>query len=367
MSKLRARAVERVGTAVGSAYSWNTVGSILGTLAAGFLFIPLLGRVHYTLYLGVAISLLTGAVVLHQSLPARVGTAARAAVAAASVAIVVAPHLLFFCRTDLRVDTALLARRSHEPWSVRLLSGHLPGSIRQGPPPPEGHRWTIAENQVIRYEEGIHAPVAVVKNSQGDIALRISGKVEASLAPGGAFNTDFPHQVLAGHLPMILCGRPRTVLTLGLGGGVTLGTLTLYAAERIDSLEISPEVIELAKDHFGAANRGALINPRVRNVIGDGRNHIEYTTRRYDVITSVPSNPWIAGMAASSRWSSSRHAAIASSPAASSAAGSTRSTCARRTSRPSSAPSSQSSGKAPSSGTSDTTASSSEARGRPYG
>lgn len=38
------------------------------------------------------------------------------------------------------------------------------------------------------------------------------------------------------------------------------------------------------------------MNPRVRNVIGDGRNHIEYTTRRYDVITSVPSNPWIAGI-----------------------------------------------------------------------
>jgi tetratricopeptide (TPR) repeat protein len=95
---------------------------------------------------------------------------------------------------------------------------------------------------------------------------------------------------------MILCESPRSVLTLGLGGGVTLGTLTLYAAERIDSLEISTEVIDLAREYFAAANRGALTNPRVRHVIGDGRNHIEYTTRRYDVITSVPSNPWIAGI-----------------------------------------------------------------------
>jgi spermidine synthase len=157
-------------------------------------------------------------------------------------------------------------------------------------------RHLIEDNQVILYKEGIHAPVAVVKNPHGEMAMRISGKVEASLAPDGGYNNDLPHQVLAGHLPMVLHPDPKNVLTLGLGGGVTLGTLTLYPVESIDSLEISPEVIEAARDYFFSANRRALTNIKVRNVIGDGRNHLEYTRRKYDVITSVPSNPWIAGI-----------------------------------------------------------------------
>jgi spermidine synthase len=36
----------------------------------------------------------------------------------------------------------------------------------------------------------------------------------------------------------------------------------------------------------------------VRLVIGDGRSHLLLTTRRYDVIVSEPSNPWMAGVAA---------------------------------------------------------------------
>ena len=32
-------------------------------------------------------------------------------------------------------------------------------------------------------------------------------------------------------------------------------------------------------------------------IIGDGRNHLRYTGRQYDVIISEPSNPWMSGMA----------------------------------------------------------------------
>ena len=131
----------------------------------------------------------------------------------------------------------------------------------------------------------------------GTTALRISGKADASVKPDGSYTQDLPHQVMAGHLPMALHPDPQRVLTLGLGGGVTLGTLTTYPVRLIDNLEISKEVIEAAKKYFKKANRGALDNhPKVRNVIGDGRNHLQFTTETYDVITSVPSNPWIAGI-----------------------------------------------------------------------
>ena len=45
-------------------------------------------------------------------------------------------------------------------------------------------------------------------------------------------------------------------------------------------------------------NRRALDDPRTRLVRGDGRTHLSLTSRRYDVVISEPSNPWMAGVAA---------------------------------------------------------------------
>src|SRR5439155_6543917 len=37
--------------------------------------------------------------------------------------------------------------------------------------------------------------------------------------------------------------------------------------------------------------------PGIRLIVGDGRSHLLLTPRRYDVIVSEPSNPWMAGVA----------------------------------------------------------------------
>jgi len=298
VGKIRTRAVERVGSAVGSAYFANTFGSILGTLAAGFLFIPLFGRIYWTLYLGAAISLVVGLVLIGTAL--RGAKPIRFAIPLGLAALVLAAHFPLrpfgvFDSTSALWDPALLSRGPYvyfpgTYWKNRARREVLPeaemiAAVRKG-------------NEILWYHEGIHAPIAVVHNDTLGTALRISGKVDASLPPGGGFNNDLPHQVMAGHLPMLLHPAPKDVVTLGLGGGVTLGTLTLYDVDEIDSLEISPEVIEAARRFFGSANRGSLEpdHPKVRNVVGDGRNHLQFTPKKFDVITSVPSNPWIAGI-----------------------------------------------------------------------
>ena len=40
-----------------------------------------------------------------------------------------------------------------------------------------------------------------------------------------------------------------------------------------------------------------LSNQKTELIIQDGRAHIELTDRKYDVIISEPSNPWMAGLA----------------------------------------------------------------------
>src|SRR5262249_29251587 len=66
---------------------------------------------------------------------------------------------------------------------------------------------------------------------------------------------------------------------------------------RTDIVEISPEVVE-ASTFFTPDNKNVLGKPGVRLIVGDGRSHLALTGRRYDVIVSEPSNPWMAGVSA---------------------------------------------------------------------
>ena len=61
-------------------------------------------------------------------------------------------------------------------------------------------------------------------------------------------------------------------------------------------VELEPAVVEASK-FFVKENRGVLRDPRVRLVVEDGRNFILTSEKRYDVISSEPLNPWMAGVA----------------------------------------------------------------------
>ena len=305
VGKIRTRSVESVGSAIGSAYFANTLGAILGTLASGFLFIPLLGRVYWTLYLGAGISLAMGLVLVGGSMKA--ARPIRLALPLGVFCLLLLPH--WFARPFGVLsqegpywDPEITSRGAWLYYEGSYWKNRRKGEVREF---DEFIRLTREQAELLSYHEGVHAPIAVLERradaTRGQRAtrtLRISGKADASIALDDYFNRDLVHQLMAAHLPMVLHPNPERILTLGLGGGVTLGALTTYPIERVDSLEIAPEVIDAAREYFSSANRGALEpdHPLVRNVIGDGRNHLQFTPSRYDVFTSVPSNPWIAGM-----------------------------------------------------------------------
>jgi spermidine synthase len=103
-------------------------------------------------------------------------------------------------------------------------------------------------------------------------------------------------QLLLGHLPVLLLPQmPSTALVIGLGSGTTLGAIELYPLKSIDCVEIEPAVVEAARLYFADVNRNGLADPRLRLIIADGRNFVAAGSSRYDVITSEPSNLWMAG------------------------------------------------------------------------
>ena len=105
-----------------------------------------------------------------------------------------------------------------------------------------------------------------------------------------------PSGMLA-HVPLLLHPAPRRAAILGLGSGVTLGSALTHGLERAVVLEISPEVVE-ASHFFDHVNHRPLDDSRTA-ARRRRRPHppAARATKRYDVIVSEPSNPWMAGIA----------------------------------------------------------------------
>src|SRR6185436_19844994 len=68
--------------------------------------------------------------------------------------------------------------------------------------------------------------------------------------------------------------------------------------ETIDAVELLPEVADLARRHFGAANLGLLEDRRVRLVCDDARTFVRGHSGEYDVIVGDLVVPWRAGESA---------------------------------------------------------------------
>jgi spermidine synthase len=152
-------------------------------------------------------------------------------------------------------------------------------------------RAASSNTKIHYYREGTDATVSVTEEDDRAVVLRINGKPDASNEL-----SDVTTMNLIAHIPMHLAADNSDVLVIGLGAGVTLGAAEQYrGVERVDCIEISKEVID-AVHHFDFLNYKATADPRVRLIKGDGRNHLLLTDRKYDVILSEPSNPWVSGI-----------------------------------------------------------------------
>jgi spermidine synthase len=262
-------ATAAIGRDAARVYVANTIGAVGGALSAGFVLIPHLGlqssfvevsRVGAIGGIGVAAL----ALFQHTRKRALIGTFALAAAVTAA----------FGTLPDW--DRQLLASGAYK-YSRNLDAQALDAILRAG--------------RFEYYREGAAGTVSV-RRMGGSRALAIDGKVDASNAG------DMLTQRLLGLLPVLLHDSPADALVIGLGSGVTAdAVLASGEIQRVDVVEISPEVVE-ASAYFERENRGVLKKPGVRLLIGDGRSHLQLSTRQYDVIISEPSNPWMAGVAA---------------------------------------------------------------------
>ena len=99
---------------------------------------------------------------------------------------------------------------------------------------------------------------------------------------------------LLGHLPLLLHPNPQNVLVVAFGGGIALGSVAQHDLRHIDCVEIVPEVINAARQHFGEFNHyilDSLETSPVRIAIDDGRNFLFTSQNPYHVVTGDATHP----------------------------------------------------------------------------
>jgi spermidine synthase len=258
-------------------YAANTAGAVAGALSAGFVLIPAFG--------------------LRESIRG----AALAAVLGGALVFVLArgpktkdgprpknqgPRTILTCL--LLTAGAFAAVLAVPSWDRSLLAS---GAYKYAPYLAGADLEAVLRAGTLDYyKEGPSGTISV-RELTGTRSMAIDGKVDAS--SGG----DMLTQRLLGLLPVLLHGHAEEVAIVGLGSGVTAGSaLAPATVRRADVIEISPEVVE-ASHFFDLENGHVLAQPEVHLIVGDGRSHLLLTARRYDVIVSEPSNPWMAGVA----------------------------------------------------------------------
>jgi len=97
-------------------------------------------------------------------------------------------------------------------------------------------------------------------------------------------------------LPILLHGNARTFATLGLATGSTAsGAIVHPSVESVDAIELSPLVVDFARDYFGPYNRSFFENPKANVIQADARWAISQSSAGYDVIIGDLFLPWRTG------------------------------------------------------------------------
>jgi len=238
-------------------YAWNTVGAIVGSLAAGFVLIPALkyeGAIRAAVYASAALGIAAFWVLLPFQ-RTRV-------IAGASVSALAVLCCVFF--------------RPQAPMQLLRTS---PLNIDNS-------------GRVLYYDIGRSASV-VMLSQDGGLALRTNGLPEALMDTPGSVPR-FSGEYWLSPLAVIARPQARDMLIVGYGGGMVIEGVP-PSVRRIDVIELEPKVLEANRATGNLRRRDPLTDPRVNIVLNDARGALRLTDHRYHAIVSQPSHPWTAG------------------------------------------------------------------------
>jgi len=255
---------------IGAVYAANTIGAILGVFFAIHAGMPLLGLKGLILSgagLDIALGVALVWLLFVKQKPGRM------------------PLLI----TAACIGTVVLAGIFGELDPYKMGSGvYRFGELSS----PENSR-------LVFHKDGKTATISSFL-SEGGLNIRTNGKVDAEiqLDPARPVSDDEPTMVLLAAVPLAYHPHAKNAAAVGFGSGLTSATLLKSdSIETVDTIEIEPVVIEGAEG-FRPLVEPAYTDPRSHIYIDDAKTFFSmHPDRKYDIIISEPSNPWVSGVA----------------------------------------------------------------------
>ena len=126
---------------------------------------------------------------------------------------------------------------------------------------------------LVAFREGVGSNLAVIRD-KGLLTLEIDRLWQGENRKN--------QQVMAAHIPMLFHPNPRSVLVVGVGTGQTASRFLMYDITRLECVDIEPTIFEFIREHFDSEWMG---DGRVALIPEDGRNYLQYSNAKHDVIS----------------------------------------------------------------------------------
>ena len=148
------------------------------------------------------------------------------------------------------------------------------------------------EGEITYYGVGRSSTVLLFDEGVG-WRLVTNGQPESTILRPSPAPEHFVTARWLGMLPALLRQNARSMLMIGLGGGLSLEAVPA-SIENIHVIELEREVVRAHHALEPLRGFSAIADPRVQVVVNDARGALMLTDARFDTIVSQPSHPWTA-------------------------------------------------------------------------
>ena len=250
---------------IGRIYAANTLGAVVGVLFSIHIALPAIG-LKLTLFSGALLDIALGLLLLRLAAARRVD------------------WLMAFCALAVPILVVRLVVLDQA-----ILGG---GVYRSGDARPQGE-------ETLFYRDGKTATISVTRSGPSTVVLSSNGKPDAAIEMNPALPAadDEITMVMAAAVPMAMRPDATSIANIGFGSGLTThAALGNPGIREIVNIEIEQAVIEGAGRFLPRVSR-AFYDPRSQIYIEDAKSWFARHNRRFDIIISEPSNPWVSGVA----------------------------------------------------------------------
>jgi len=254
MMKTYSKKFSTIGNDVGKLDGVNSIGAMFGTLAAGFLLIPLAG--------------IEGSIIITASINAGIG-----------ISILTAKKFIKIRFLIAIIAIAIMSFLFLPNYDAELMNFGI--FYQAEPAMPLGAINAYAElYDVLFYKDSLYSSIMVYSLEDLNV-LKINGKPQCNNNPGLVTGlkhlASYPYELFEHNY-----GQPKNALNIGLGCGLT----SKWLSERTETttLEIDPAIAEASKFFVDDIDHNLIID--------DARNWLMRNDNKFDIITTEPSDPY---------------------------------------------------------------------------